>query len=123
MADFVRGNPDAPVAAMFIHLSLQKRYPRTEPNTADLFVLSLFHSACVAAIKFEADQAAEEAAKARRRRPPVAGPVSRRCNLPSRRSRRPAFPRARSVCPKTPSALARRWVNTPAGLFSPASME
>jgi hypothetical protein len=63
MADFVRGNPDAPVAAMFIHLSLQKRYPRTEPNTADLFVLSLFHSACVAAIKFEADQAAEEAAK------------------------------------------------------------
>ncbi len=68
MADFVRANPDAPVAAMYIHLGLQKRYPRTEPNTADLFVLSLFHAACKAAIQFEADQAAEEAAKA----PPAA---------------------------------------------------
>lgn len=62
MADFVRGNPDAPVEAMFIHLSLKKRYPRTEPNRADLFVLSLFHAACKAAIAFEADQAAETAA-------------------------------------------------------------
>ncbi|WP_164762023.1 hypothetical protein, partial [Mesorhizobium sp. M7A.T.Ca.TU.009.02.1.1] len=62
MADFVRDNPDAPVEAMFIHLSLKKRYPRTEPNRADLFVLSLFHAACKAAIAFEADQAAEEAA-------------------------------------------------------------
>lgn len=64
MADFVRGNPDAPVEAMFIHLGLQKRYVRTEPNRADLFVLSLFHAACKAAFKFEADQTAEaEAAK------------------------------------------------------------
>lgn len=62
MADFVRDNPDAPVEAMFIHLSLKKRYPRTEPNRADLFVLSLFHAACKAAIAFEADQAAEQAA-------------------------------------------------------------
>ncbi|TIL53788.1 MAG: hypothetical protein E5Y83_05725 [Mesorhizobium sp.] len=62
MADFVRDNPDAPVEAMFIHLGLKKRYPRTEPNTADLFTLSLFHAACRAAIKFEADQAAAEAA-------------------------------------------------------------
>ncbi|RWF49964.1 MAG: hypothetical protein EOS50_30250 [Mesorhizobium sp.] len=62
MADFVRDNPDAPVTAMFIHLGLKKRYPRTEPNTADLFVLSLFHSACLAAFKFEAERAAEEAA-------------------------------------------------------------
>ncbi|RWN78063.1 MAG: hypothetical protein EOS02_09900 [Mesorhizobium sp.] len=62
MADFVRDNPDAPVEAMFIHLGLKKRYPRTEPNTADLFVLSLFHAACRAAIKFEADQASAEAA-------------------------------------------------------------
>ncbi|MER9622665.1 hypothetical protein NKI98_14700 [Mesorhizobium sp. M0222] len=62
MADFVRGNPDAPVEAMFIHLGLQKRYPRTEPNRADLFVLSLFHAAASAAIKFEAERAAEEAA-------------------------------------------------------------
>ncbi|WP_156932464.1 hypothetical protein [Mesorhizobium sp. LNJC391B00] len=62
MADFVRGNPDAPVEAMFIHLGLQKRYPRTEPNTADRFVLGLFHAAASAAIKFEAERAAEEAA-------------------------------------------------------------
>lgn len=63
MADFVRANPDAPVPAMFIHLGLQKRYPRTEPNRADEFVLSLFHAACKTAIQFEADQAAEAAAK------------------------------------------------------------
>ncbi|MCF6120526.1 hypothetical protein L2449_27255 [Mesorhizobium muleiense] len=62
MADFVRDNPDAPVTAMLIHLGLKKRQPRTEPNTADMMVLSLFHSACVAAFKFEADRAAEEAA-------------------------------------------------------------
>jgi len=62
MADFVRTNPDAPVEAMFIHLGLQKRYPRTEPNTADRFVLGMFHAAASAAIKFEADRAAEEAA-------------------------------------------------------------
>lgn len=62
MADFVRDNPDAPVPAMFIHLSLHKRYPRTEPNTADLFVLSLFHAACKAAIDFERQVAAEKAA-------------------------------------------------------------
>ncbi|ESZ32712.1 hypothetical protein [Mesorhizobium sp. L2C066B000] len=64
MAEFVRDNPDAPLEAMFIHLGLKKRTPRTEPNRADLFVLSLFHAACKAAFKFEADQAAEaEAAK------------------------------------------------------------
>lgn len=62
MAEFVRDNPDAPVPAMFIHLGLKKRYPRTEPNTADMFTLSLFHAACTAAFKFEAERAAEEAA-------------------------------------------------------------
>lgn len=64
MADFVRDNPEAPVPAMFVHLGMQKRYPRTTPNTADLFVLSLFHAACKAAFQFEAELAAEEAAKA-----------------------------------------------------------
>ncbi|MCZ8545060.1 hypothetical protein OOJ09_12775 [Mesorhizobium qingshengii] len=62
MADFVRGNPEAPAEAMFIHLGLKKRYPRTEPNTADHFVLSLFHAACRAALKFEQQVAAEKAA-------------------------------------------------------------
>lgn len=62
MTDFVRDNPDAPVTAMFIQLGLKKRYPTTEPNTADLFVLSLFHAACLAAFKFEAERSAEEAA-------------------------------------------------------------
>jgi len=62
MADFVRDNPDAPVEAMFIHLSLKKRYPRTEPNNADMLVLSLFHAACVAAFKFEQQAAAVKAA-------------------------------------------------------------
>ncbi|TPN57159.1 hypothetical protein [Mesorhizobium sp. B1-1-7] len=63
MADFVRDNREAPVEAMFIHLGLQKRYPRTVPNTADRFVLGLFHAACVAAFTFEGELAAEEAAR------------------------------------------------------------
>lgn len=71
MADFVRANPDAPVLAMFNQLTLVKRSPRTEPNLADVFVLSLFHAACLAAHKFEADQAAEEAARAEK---PAAAP-------------------------------------------------
>ncbi|CDX54547.1 hypothetical protein MPL1032_190145 [Mesorhizobium plurifarium] len=69
MADFVRDNPEAPAAAMFNHLTLKKRLPRTIPNRADEFVLSLFHAACLAAHKFEADQAAEEAARAAKAAP------------------------------------------------------
>ncbi|OBQ59590.1 hypothetical protein EFV37_22070 [Mesorhizobium loti] len=63
MADFVRGNTEAPVEAMFIHLGLQKRYPRTVPNRDDLFVLTLFHAACKVAFRLEADRDAEEAAR------------------------------------------------------------
>lgn len=77
MADFVRDNPDAPLEAMFIHLGLKKRYPRTEPNRADMFVLSLFHAACKAAFKFEADQAAEEAASAAQPAPAGSWPGER----------------------------------------------
>ncbi|RWI96082.1 hypothetical protein [Mesorhizobium sp.] len=74
MADFVRDNPDAPVLAMFNHLTLKKRYPRTIPNRADEFMLSLFHAACLAAHRFEDDQAAEEAARANKPAPAASWP-------------------------------------------------
>jgi hypothetical protein len=63
MADFVRANPDAPVLAMFNHLTLTKRLARTSPNRDDEFVLTLFHAAVKAAHQLEADRAAEQAAK------------------------------------------------------------
>jgi hypothetical protein len=63
MVDFVRANPDAPVLAMFNHLTLTKRLPRTSPNRDDEFVLTLFHAAVKAAHQLEADRAAEQAAK------------------------------------------------------------
>lgn len=69
MADFVRANPDAPVLAMFNQLTLVKRYDRTEPNLADVFVLTLFHAACTAAFKFHLAQEAEKAGMASRSSP------------------------------------------------------
>lgn len=60
MAAFVRANPDAPVLAMLNQLTLVKRYPRTVPNRADEFVLSLFHAACLGAHRFEAETAMDE---------------------------------------------------------------
>lgn len=66
MVGFVRGNPDAPLLAMYKHLELVKRLPATIPNAEDMLALKLFHATASAALEFERERAAEAEAKAAR---------------------------------------------------------
>lgn len=58
MAEFVRDNPDAPIDALPIHLALKKREPRRELSAVDRFALTMFRTACLAAIAFDKEQGA-----------------------------------------------------------------